>query len=352
MNFINKLVYGRQDYSPSSKQVLQQVGNNRIVKARIRRHPISQIITGAFKAIKWYRHEDMVYDKLFHLAIIFELDNNRNVLVEKNEVINITLQYTDQAGSEYCDDVPITSYITLNQALERTKSLMGGKYFPYSAYDNNCQVFIASILKANGWANQTNLSFVEQDTKSLFANNIYLRKFANTTTDIAGRFDVLRQGGSMKNKSHAMTGQQIDDILRVRSGAYRGIYMKDQLPRLLSNGWYIVNMESHLDGNGTHWCAFKYASTTPSIWFDSFGIIPPLDVLESVKHNLIYNNEQIQDLASSCCGWFSIACVLYDNPMIPAEQSLDRFIHMFSKNTLLNDDILNKILTKKDIHII
>ena len=345
MDFFNKLVYGRQDYSPSSKQVLQQVGNNRIVKARIRRHPISQLITGSFKVIKLYRQENMQYDQLFHLAIIFELDNGRNVLVEKNEVINITLQYTDQKGSEYCDDVPIITYVTLSQALDRTKSFMGGKFFPYSAYDNNCQVFIASILRANGWANQTNLSFVEQDTKSLFANNSFLRKFANTTTDIAGRFDVLRQGGSLKN--YGMTGQQIDNILKSKCN---GIYMKDDLPKQLNDGWYVVNMDSHT-GQGTHWCAFKYSSTTPSVWFDSFGIIPPLDVLDSVKQNLIYNNEQIQDINSSCCGWFSIACILYDNPMIPAEQSLNRFIHMFSKNTLLNDDILNKILMKKNIHL-
>ena len=42
------------------------------------------------------------------------------------------------------------------------------------------------VLDGNGLNNSERTSFVKQDTKSIFAKNPALRKFANTMTDIGG----------------------------------------------------------------------------------------------------------------------------------------------------------------------
>lgn len=69
----------------------------------------------------------------------------------------------------------------MNQALENTKKRMGGKFFGYSAKDNNCQDFIASFLQSNKIGSPEDIAFVKQETKSLFEGNDRLRKIANTT---------------------------------------------------------------------------------------------------------------------------------------------------------------------------
>ena len=160
-------------------------------------------------------------------------------------------------------------------------------------------------------------------------------------------------GGEMKlSDNNGMSGDQITNILKHYVFNYNGCYMKDELRTIeLKNGWYVVNMQSSTQGSGTHWCAFKYSNSLQGmcIWFDSFGIIPPVDVLVITQNNLIYNNQQIQDYNSSCCGYFSIACIVYDNPHLTAEISLNRFIHRFSQTTIINDEILKKLLYSKGI---
>ena len=59
------------------------------------------------------------------------------------------------------------------------------------------------MLQANGineWKN-----FIKQNTEGIFENNESLCKFANTITDIAGRADVVTQGGDFERK-HVIIG--------------------------------------------------------------------------------------------------------------------------------------------------
>ena len=62
----------------------------------------------------------------------------------------------------------------------------GDRFLPYQSASNNRQVFIMGVLDGNGLNNSERTSFVKQDTKSIFAKNPALRKFANTLTDIGG----------------------------------------------------------------------------------------------------------------------------------------------------------------------
>jgi hypothetical protein len=72
---------------------------------------------------------------------------------------------------------------------------MGGRFLTYSAANNNCQDFILYMLKSNNLATPPNILFVKQATQSLFTPE--LRRISNTITDIAGKADILIQGGQV-----------------------------------------------------------------------------------------------------------------------------------------------------------
>jgi hypothetical protein len=117
--------------------------------------------------------------------------------LEKNERITIS-RYQMEKNAENVN-VNIPTGLTLNILLANAKQFMGGKFLSYSAYDNNCGDLVLSILKSNNLSTYQNISFTEQTTKNLFTPQ--LRKITNTVSDIAGKFDIIRQGGDIKKKN-------------------------------------------------------------------------------------------------------------------------------------------------------
>jgi hypothetical protein len=80
---------------------------------------------------------------------------------------------------------------------------MGGKYFLYQAFGNNCQDFVLSVLRANNInINNHDIDFIKQDVKNSLKNNTFLRKASNTGTDLARVADVALKGAGMKNKKN------------------------------------------------------------------------------------------------------------------------------------------------------
>jgi hypothetical protein len=72
------------------------------------------------------------------------------------------------------------------------------KFFNYST-SNNCQAFIQGLLVGNNIQNNDILSFVKQNTDSVFKSHPNLRKFSNSLTGLAGKvIDPIMQGGKLK----------------------------------------------------------------------------------------------------------------------------------------------------------
>ena len=107
-------------------------------------------------------------------------------------------------------------------------------------------------------------------------------------------------------------------------------------------------MQNHDDGDGTHWVCFK--SGTPLIYFDAFGIAPPKEVMEIANNGLIYNNKQIQNEGSTACGWFCIACIMFDDGLVSNEKQYTRFLAVFQTNTKVNDWILQKVINRLTVN--
>jgi hypothetical protein len=128
-----------------------------------------------------------------------------------------------------------------------------------------------------------------------------------------------------------------------------GIYSKNELDNLqIENGNYIINLD---DDIGSHWTALNI-NKNKGIYFDSFGCMPPQNVISFVKQKpnikFGYNNFIIQDLESEKCGFYCIAFLLFLNRSKNKDiyKATNDFIELFKDNTLENDEILKKYLLK------
>jgi len=138
----------------------------------------------------------------------------------------------------------------------------------------------------------------------------------------------------------------IDEIVRKsKINNYYGCYSKDVLPSKMDNGYYIINLADD-DQGGSHWtCLYKYDDDL-NIYYDSFGFYPPYDVEQKLKGYVLMNNQQIQDITDTSCGYYCIAFMKYmdKNKSKNPVQSFNKFLSFFDKNTYKNEIILNDLL--------
>ena len=125
---------------------------------------------------------------------------------------------------------------------------------------------------------------------------------------------------------------------------FGGIYSKDQLPQdLTRTKFYIVSMQDHDEGNGTHWVVFYYNKPLTSIYFDSFGFVAPTDVENRISP-YIFNDADVQDYNSSACGYFCIAFIKFLHNKQDKQEAYKGFLKLFKNETVKNDKILQRLL--------
>ena len=139
------------------------------------------------------------YEDLFHLSVLLVLDNQVPVRLEKNEVITLRIQKKRRTkGAETKDIEQFPTGVSLNEALNKTKGLMGDKFATYSDKHNNCQNFILGFINANGINYDAYNDFIKQDTRSIFTANPWLRTITEAITTPAGRVSNALQGGEIE----------------------------------------------------------------------------------------------------------------------------------------------------------
>ena len=197
--FGKSIVSGRKNYSPKVKKILGQFGDVPITRIFIKRTPLSKLMKGALNIASLgefnKKFKNIPYDELYHLRLDIETDKGR-VTLEKNEVINMDVRPKTEKNTQsmLVEDLP--SGLTINEMLEKTKRAMGGKYFFYQAKQNNCQLYVMSILRANDLDTKQNEEFVIQDATSLFSDSF--RKTSNTVTDIGAAVNTLTDNDVIK----------------------------------------------------------------------------------------------------------------------------------------------------------
>ena len=138
-----------------------------------------------------------------------------------------------------------------------------------------------------------------------------------------------------------MNTYEIDAIM-TRTPVYRGTFSCDEMPGDFK-GLMIVNTDPHY-APGTHWIAiFVDCTGHRGEFFDSFGR-PPNEHFSNYMNNhcsnWIYNNRQLQSIASKYCGYYCVVyCLL---------RSLGRDMYSicrnFTRDTGYNDALIKKCL--------
>lgn len=209
--------------SPRLKQLLNSYGSTTIKGIEIGRSPVSGLLTGAlsfFSGGKFgQRQREREFDELFHLFMIFTLEDGKRMLVEKNERINMELNPKTRPKTQMEAVKGFPPNMDLNEIINKTKEFMGDKkFFGYSAKDNNCQDFIMGILNANKIGDATDRKFVKQDTKELFRDLPYLRKLSNTLTNVGARANVFMEGGDInklyQDEMNALMNKKMNNTLK------------------------------------------------------------------------------------------------------------------------------------------
>jgi hypothetical protein len=192
-NTIESLQGRQMGITPSVDQFLLEHGDEQIKEFIISRYFLSAMITGSIGILSPSAKRKNNNNPLYHLKVLIKTERT-SLSLEKNARISIS-KYQMNPGAENMP-VSIPSGITLNSLLANTRQLMSNKFLAYSAYNNNCGHFVLGILRANQLSTSQNISFTEQTTKHLFTPQ--LRQITNSITDIAGKFDIIRQGGDIK----------------------------------------------------------------------------------------------------------------------------------------------------------
>jgi hypothetical protein len=331
-----KLIYGRKDLSPKVQKVLSEYGDEVIVGATVARKPVTSIIQSIIRTVSSYP-----YDNLFHLMILLKTNTGKTIRFEKNAAINADVN-PSVTNAQYMEVPNVPSGLTINQLIENTRNKMKEKFIPYTASNNNCQNFVLNILRANNMNSPEIEAFVKQDTSMIFKDPNF-KKFSDGITGLGEKIDIISQGGKIKfhlnNKmSNELTNHEIDNMMYSRGiKNYHGCFIKDQLPRKLSDGFYIINLNGQ-----SHWTALCKDNKKYYYW-DSYGFVAPQDVEDRIG-NYYFSDDDIQDYDASSCGFY---CVEWCEALYNSKSKLkayDKFIKTFKQNTKFNDKILGGLL--------
>jgi hypothetical protein len=82
--------------------------------------------------------------------------------------------------------------------------------------------------------------------------------------------------------------------------------MRDELKKdsPLKIEFGVLNLDKS-DGAGTHHCAW-YKNNNKKIYFDSYGIVPPIELVKYLKSPILYNTYQIQQFNDTNCSEWAL----------------------------------------------
>ena len=160
----------------------------------------------------------------------------------------------------------------------------------------------------------------------------------------------------------ALTNIQVEQLAQRMNIPLERCCFKSELEEepLKYNPSYIINLEDEFDKNGerndgSHYTCFqvnKYANgKIEPIYFDSYGVAPPTEVLKFVGVSHIpYNTKDIQSLMNSACGWYCLAFLHYINAYHGRTQSIyddcEHFTDLFNDLNETNEFKYNEWVLK------
>jgi hypothetical protein len=187
-----KLFGAKLEFSNKIKNILKKYGNQKIRSIYIGRRPINSMVEKAFNIIslgKWSKlREQYYYDKLFHLFLIIQMDDDTVISFEKNSIVTMT-EDDERCSMKDTECVKIeypTDSLTLDEFVRKPLERIGkDKFFVYQPFDQNCQIFIRAVLETFGLYSKKVADFVYQDISEIVERlPFYVKYVAKAVTDL------------------------------------------------------------------------------------------------------------------------------------------------------------------------
>ena len=193
----------RKALNNTSTRTLKTYGNLIVQSLTIVRTPILNILDKAINLIslgKWKQlKKEYEFDKLYHLQLIANV-GRKNIVLEKNEVINISTSYKNSSESETMQ-VPLNDKkFTMNEMIEKTEKIMGNDFTHYDGFKNNCQVFVKQLLNSEGLYGEREKNFLFQDVSEIAKKMPTMSKnIMNGLTDAGAIVNKISGGAGEEN---------------------------------------------------------------------------------------------------------------------------------------------------------
>lgn len=95
--------------------------------------------------------------------------------------------------------------------------------------------------------------------------------------------------------------QILDAVKKLKIKNMRGVFVRDELPKRPKKvECGILNLDNS-QGSGTHWTAW-IKNGNDKLYFDSYGLAPPAELVNYLKRPVYYNSERIQYGDTVFCG--------------------------------------------------
>ena len=203
MKKAGRIIGAKLEFSNKIKKILDKYGNQRIRSIYIGRRPINDMVEKAFNIIslgKWSKLKNQFYfDKLFHLFLIIQMDDDTVISLEKNSIVTMT-ENDMRCSMKDTECVKIdypTDSITLDDLVRKPLERIGKeKYFIYDPFKKNCQIFIRDILQTFGLYSKRVDDFVYQDITDIVKElPWYVKYVAKGVTDLDATISKVSGAG-------------------------------------------------------------------------------------------------------------------------------------------------------------
>ena len=190
----------------NSQRIFDLYKDKYITNIEVRREPVSGAIS---KFANWIskgefdkKLKELGYDKAFHIYLLLRLSDGKQLLLEKNERVNLASGGSKGIDSEGQNVSLGGKNITLSDFMEKARQAIGDHNFFQYSFDNlNCQRFILDLLGSSGLLTSDIRKFIEQDAKAI-ASSIpqWASKIAQGATDAAGKISEVLTGQGKKKR--------------------------------------------------------------------------------------------------------------------------------------------------------
>jgi len=191
------VIHGASRLSKNVRTIMEKVGDMPITEIKIVRSPVKSAVQQLLNIASFGEYKKELdkkpYDTIYHLALVLTIDN-KELVVEKNAQISMSYKKVKGEELHVVKDKPLT----LNEMMANTEKMMGDKFLPYDAEHNNCQGFVAAMMRSNGLMTPEYSSFITQDVCKLIPRKT--KGLVDKVTELGARIDSAVSGGSLWTK--------------------------------------------------------------------------------------------------------------------------------------------------------